>query len=193
MRKLPEKKVDGDGDSDGYGNVKLVFLFRDRYLHLSVWHRQHPVQRVRRVPCAESGLKLSFAWYFETPIQIPKAGVPVGSLLGAPDPTKNQIVQDPETGESKAKMTEVKVDGAQIWSNMSEFLAPTGALVAMMWLREMHIYSWQLLLTKQTKDATIKRNIITPGIRDSYSFCCSSQYQIIRVNTLSTAIALQHL
>ena len=36
VRKLPEKKVDGDGDGDAYGNVKLVFLFRDRYLHLSV-------------------------------------------------------------------------------------------------------------------------------------------------------------
>jgi len=35
-----------------------------------------------------------------------KGGIPVGSLLGPPDPDKTQIIQDPETGESKAKMTE---------------------------------------------------------------------------------------
>merc|ERR1719430_409735 len=35
-----------------------------------------------------------------------QAGVPVGSLLGAPDPSKTQVVRDTETGESKAKMTE---------------------------------------------------------------------------------------
>ena len=51
---------------------------------------------------------------FEIQIQIQKGGVPVGSLLGAPDPSKTQVVQDPKTGESKAKMTEVKVDSAQI-------------------------------------------------------------------------------
>jgi len=35
-----------------------------------------------------------------------KGGVPLSGLLGLPDPDKNQIIQDPETGESKAKMTE---------------------------------------------------------------------------------------
>merc|ERR1719239_360647 len=35
-----------------------------------------------------------------------KGGVLLSSLLGPPDPTKTQVIQDPETGESKAKMTE---------------------------------------------------------------------------------------
>ena len=56
---------------------------------------------------------LSFAKYIFS-IQIRKAGVPVRSLLGVPDLSKTQVVQDPETGESRAKMTEVEVDCAQI-------------------------------------------------------------------------------
>ena len=35
-----------------------------------------------------------------------KSGVPLRSLLGSPDPTKTKFIQDPETGEAKAKMTE---------------------------------------------------------------------------------------
>jgi len=35
-----------------------------------------------------------------------KGGVLLSSLLGTPDPTMTQVIQDPETGESKAKMTE---------------------------------------------------------------------------------------
>jgi len=35
-----------------------------------------------------------------------KGGVPLSSLLGPPNPTLTQVIQDPETGESKAKMTE---------------------------------------------------------------------------------------
>jgi len=35
-----------------------------------------------------------------------KGGVLLSSLLGPPDPTMTQVIQDPETGESKAKMTE---------------------------------------------------------------------------------------
>ena len=42
-------------------------------------------------------------------IQIKQGGVLLSSLLGPPDPTKTQVIQDPETGESKAKMTEVRV------------------------------------------------------------------------------------
>jgi len=37
-----------------------------------------------------------------------KAGVPVRSLLGVPDLSKTQVVQDPETGESRAKMIEAQ-------------------------------------------------------------------------------------
>merc|ERR1712032_1364562 len=35
-----------------------------------------------------------------------KGGVPLSSLLGPPNPTLTQVIQDPETGESKSKMTE---------------------------------------------------------------------------------------
>merc|ERR1719430_1398283 len=35
-----------------------------------------------------------------------KGGVLLSSLLGPPDPTLTQVIQDPETGESKSKMTE---------------------------------------------------------------------------------------
>ena len=42
-------------------------------------------------------------------IHIKQGGVPFSSLLGPPDPTMTQVTQDPETGENKAKMTEVRV------------------------------------------------------------------------------------
>jgi len=35
-----------------------------------------------------------------------KGGVPFSSLLGPPDPNLTQVIQDPETGETKAKLTE---------------------------------------------------------------------------------------
>ena len=54
------------------------------------------------------------SFLFEILIQIQKGGVPLSGLLGLPDPDKNQIIQDPETGESKAKMTEVRVKCVQI-------------------------------------------------------------------------------
>ena len=55
-----------------------------------------------------------FISYLPIPNPISQGGIPVGSLLGPPDPERTQIIQDPETGESKAKMTEVKVEFAQI-------------------------------------------------------------------------------
>ena len=42
-----------------------------------------------------------------------KRGVPLRSLLGCPDPTKIQYIQDPETGETKAKMTEEQAADAR--------------------------------------------------------------------------------
>ena len=74
-------------------------------------------------------MKLSFVWYrfeiYPFPNPNSQGGIPVGSLLGPPDPDKTQIIQDPETGESKAKMTEVKVEYAQIlWKYVSIF-SPT--------------------------------------------------------------------
>ena len=42
-----------------------------------------------------------------------KGGVPLRSLLGSPDPTKIQYIQDPETGETKANMTEEKAGHAR--------------------------------------------------------------------------------
>ena len=46
--------------------------------------------------------------YVDYTVLKPQVGVMLSSLLGPPDPTKNQLIEDPETGERKAKMTEVQ-------------------------------------------------------------------------------------
>ena len=47
-------------------------------------------------------------WYVDYTVLKPQVGVMLPSLLGPPDPTKTQLIEDPETGERKAKMTEVQ-------------------------------------------------------------------------------------
>ena len=47
-------------------------------------------------------------WYVDYTVLKPQVGVMLSSLLGPPDPNKTQLIEDPETGERKAKMTEVQ-------------------------------------------------------------------------------------
>ena len=46
--------------------------------------------------------------YVDYTVLKPQVGVMLSSLLGPHDPTKTQLIEDPETGERKAKMTEVQ-------------------------------------------------------------------------------------
>ena len=46
--------------------------------------------------------------YVDYTVLKPQVGVMLSSLLGPPDPNKTQLIEDPETGERKAKMTEVQ-------------------------------------------------------------------------------------
>ena len=47
-------------------------------------------------------------WYVDHVVLKPQVGVMMSSLLGPPDPNKTKLIEDPETGERKAKMTEVR-------------------------------------------------------------------------------------
>jgi len=69
-----------------------------------------------------AGLNIFFSVYNIINIQIDefnecleqyKDGIPLGSLLGPPDPNNTQIIQDPETGGRKAKITEVQAAQAR--------------------------------------------------------------------------------
>ena len=64
-------------------------------------------------------------WYVDYTVLKPQVGVMLSSLLGPPDPNKTQLIEDPETGERKAKMTEVQCKSARkgsfiLWSSKEQ-------------------------------------------------------------------------